>query len=73
MQDSLRAMKTALRVLSAMTEKQYPTEADVQELEQYAGPRPPGQGIDEYACDVIRWALKEHPSAENRTFSFSKR
>lgn len=66
-------MKTALRVLSAMTEKQCAAEADVQELERYAGPRPPGQDVDEYACNVIERALKQRAAARTRTLSFSER
>jgi hypothetical protein len=58
MQESLEAMKTALRVLTALTEKLQPSPLDVDMLRQYAGPQPDGIGLDEYACDVIQRAIK---------------
>jgi len=57
MQESLNAMKAALRVLTALNEKRTPREADVEALVQFAGPQPRGINLDEFACDVIQKAL----------------
>jgi hypothetical protein len=57
MQQSFHAMETALRVLSALTEKRIPEESDVQELIRIAGTKPAGMGLDEFACAVIQKAL----------------
>ena len=57
MQHSLAAMTTALRVLTAITDHQPPTPADLEELRRMA----PGRAdmpLDELACGVIQLALK---------------
>jgi hypothetical protein len=57
MQESLEVMKTALRVLTALTEKCQPSPLDVDTLRQYAGPQPEGLGLEQFACDVIQKLL----------------
>jgi hypothetical protein len=49
-------MKTALRVLSALTEKQHPDPADLEELQRLA-PDAEGLALDELACEVIQQAI----------------
>jgi len=58
MQAGLDAMKTALRVLTALTEKRQPDPADVTLLRTYAGPHPENVALDEFACTIIQRALK---------------
>ena len=58
MQAGLDAMKTALRVLTALTEKREPDPADVTSLRNYAGPQPENVALDEFACTIIQQALK---------------
>jgi hypothetical protein len=57
MQESLDAMITALRVLTAITANRQPEPADVDALLHYAGPLPDGIGLDEFACNVIQRAI----------------
>jgi hypothetical protein len=57
MRDSLEAMKTALRVLTAICEKRQPDPADVQDLRHYA-PLLAHCPIDEVACEVIHQSLR---------------
>ena len=57
MHPNMAAMRTALRVLTAITEHHPPISADVEELRQLApvlGHLPP----DELACEVIRMGVK---------------
>jgi len=58
MQAGLDAMKTALRVLTAITEKRQPDPADITLLRNYAGPQPQDIALDEFACTIIQRALK---------------
>jgi hypothetical protein len=44
MQQSLEVLTTALRVLTALSEKRQPDPADLQELEAFIGPNPPTSG-----------------------------
>jgi hypothetical protein len=67
MQESLEAMTTALRVLTALTEKRQPSPLDVDMLRQYAGPQPDGIGLDEYACDVIHRAIRRRSEVRTRS------
>jgi hypothetical protein len=57
MQEGLNALKTALRVLTAITEKRPPDPFDVYELFGYA-PLLREMPLDELACAVIRHATK---------------
>ena len=57
MEHSLQAMTVALRVLTALNEKRNPDAADVTELRRFVQ-APPGQPLDELACDAIRLALQ---------------
>jgi hypothetical protein len=57
MQQSLSAMKTALRVLTAITERQVPAREDVEELRQ-AVPNGSSLPNDELACEAIQIALR---------------
>ena len=54
MQESQEAMKTALRVLTALTEQRQPSPLDVDTLRLYAGPQSEGIGLEQFACDVIQ-------------------
>ena len=58
MQQSLAEMKTALRVLTALNEKQAPATEDVEELRSLAPPDARDLPLDELACEVIQAALK---------------
>jgi hypothetical protein len=57
MQAGISAMKTALRVLAALTDRKDPDPADVAELRSLA-PLSNTEEIDEMACNVIRQALQ---------------
>jgi DNA-binding NarL/FixJ family response regulator len=58
------AMKIALRVLTAITEKRNPDPDDLQELHRLA-PLQPGASPDELACEVIQQAIKRRADARN--------
>ena len=62
MEKSLDAMQTALRVLSALTEKRRPDPADVEQLRNFAPLLADGP-LDELACDVIQQALSHRAGA----------
>ena len=65
MEASLDALKTALRVLAALTEKRTPEEEDVKSLREYANDdRSPD--LDELACDVIQRALVRRTTARGK-------
>ncbi len=57
MQESLEVLKTALRVLTALTENCQPSPLDVDTLRRSAGPQPEGLGLQQFACDVIQKSL----------------
>ena len=68
MQQSLKAMQLALRVLAALTENRYPDPQDVAELRKLAPEAPQEFGVAELACEVIQrklscWALSRVISA----------
>lgn len=63
MQRSLQAMQTALRILSALTEKREPDATDVSELERYIGPKPNAVDLDEWVCNAITKAIKHRTAA----------
>ena len=69
MKDNLAAMQTALRVLTAITEKHEPDTADIEELRRLT-PSLAAMPPDELACGVIQQALKRR--AELRGDSGSK-
>jgi hypothetical protein len=50
-------MKTALRVLTALTEKSQPSPLDVDMLRRFAGPQPEGLALEQFACAVIQMSL----------------
>jgi hypothetical protein len=58
MEPSKAAMKVALRVLTALSERQEPDQTDVDELHWYA-PADRERPIDELVCDAIQRALKD--------------
>lgn len=58
MEQSLNAMRAALRVLTALNEKRHPAAVDVDALRVYAGPQPQGSTLDEFACAVIQQAIE---------------
>ena len=57
MLESMEAMKTALRVLTAINERRYPDPEDVHALRRYA-PNAASLPVDELACEVIQQAMK---------------
>jgi hypothetical protein len=57
MQNNNASMKTALRVLTAITDRMEPAPTDVAELHRLA-PECPELSIDELATEVIHRALK---------------
>lgn len=63
---NLAAMKTALRVLTAIVERQNPNAVDVEELRQYS-PSHPNAPPDELACEVIQEALKKRAAARHKS------
>ncbi len=63
MQYSLDAMQTALRVLTAITERRAPDPADLAHLRELAGPGHEQTDPDELACDVIQKATKHREKA----------
>lgn len=63
MHRSLDAMRTALRVLTSINDKQQPDPKDLEGLETFAGPRPTDMGLDEFACDVIQKAIHHRAAA----------
>ncbi len=56
MEPSKAAMKAALRVLTALSERQEPEQSDVDELQWYA-PSDRKRPIDELVCDAIQRAM----------------
>jgi hypothetical protein len=64
MQQSLAAIRLAIRVLTAITNRQHPASADVEELRRLAQDSsrlPP----DELACEVIQGALRRIARVRN--------
>ena len=59
-------MQTALRVLTALTEKREPDLADIQQLEDLIGPKPSGISRDEWACDAIMQAIEFRAEARSK-------
>jgi hypothetical protein len=64
MQESLEAMTTALRVLTALTNKRYPDPADVETLRGYV-PLLRDEPPDELACEVIKQAINHRTVARS--------
>jgi hypothetical protein len=62
MLDSSNAMETALRVLTALTQRARPDPEDVAELRRFAGDGD-STAVDELACDVIQKALRERSAS----------
>jgi hypothetical protein len=62
MAQSIEAMQTALRTLTALTEKRDPDAADLDALRTYA-PQLAGLPADELACEVIQQALRRRALA----------
>jgi hypothetical protein len=62
MQQSLEAMETALRVLTAINEKHHPDVDDVHALRTYAGPQPHAMSLEDFAREVIQKALRHSPA-----------
>jgi hypothetical protein len=68
MPDSLAAMKVALRVLAALSEKLPPPSADIEELRRIA---PGGDDVplDDLACEVIQRAVRARAAARRQSQS----
>ena len=62
------AMKTALRVLTALTDNQFPNPPDVSELKKLA-PHLADAPLDELACEVIQQELKRREKARRHAAS----
>ena len=58
MEPSKAAMKAALRVLTALNERQEPDPSDVDELHWYA-PSDAARPLDELVCDAIQRAMQD--------------
>jgi undecaprenyl pyrophosphate synthase len=58
MEPSKAAMKAALRVLTALSERQEPDPADIDELHWYV-PSDGNRPLDELVCDAIQRALQD--------------
>lgn len=59
-------MKTALRILTALTEKRQPRPEDLNMLRHYSGPQPDGIGLDEYVCSIVRKAINRFAEARGK-------
>jgi hypothetical protein len=68
MQDAMNALKTALRVLTAINDKRQPDPFDVYELFGYA-PLLREMPLDELAGAVIRHAIKVHKKERRKAAS----
>ena len=66
MREALDIMKTALRVLTAVSDKRAADPTDIDHLEAYGGPKPQGMDLDEYTCGVIQEALKKRATKRAR-------
>ncbi len=66
MELSVEALKVALRVLTAISERRTPDERDVAALKKLAPLLADGP-LDELACDVIQQALKRRAELRSRT------
>jgi hypothetical protein len=66
MEPSKAAMKAALRVLTALSERQEPDQADVDELHWYA-PSGRERPLDEVVCDAIQRALQDRERTRKAT------
>jgi Tfp pilus assembly protein PilN len=64
MQQSLEAMTTALRVLTALTSKRHPDSADIETLREYV-PLLRDEPADKLACEVIEQALRHRAIARS--------
>ena len=64
MQQSLEAMTTALRVLTALTSKRHPNPTDVETLREYV-PLLRDQPPDQLACEVIKQAIKHRAAVRS--------
>jgi len=65
MRASLEVIKTATRVLSALTEDRSPDPTDVHALRVY-DESTNGRDLDELACDVIQKALRVRTQVRGR-------
>lgn len=72
MEPSKAAMKAALRVLTALSERQEPDQADVDELHWYA-PAERERPIDELVCDAIQRALKDREQSRKAVKASQRR
>lgn len=61
------AMKAALRVLTALTEKQAPATQDVSELQAYVPQNSAALPLDELACEAIQQALRNRAETRHAT------
>jgi hypothetical protein len=65
MKESLELLTVCLRVLTAINNKQHPSQLDIDMLIAFAGARPPGIGLDEFVCDVVQSAVDMRAIARN--------
>jgi len=66
MEIATEALKTGLRVLTAISHRTEPDAADVQELRRLAPLLADAASLDEIACDVIQQALKRRSEVRSR-------
>ena len=66
MQESFDAIKVAVRVLDALTERRYPYAGDIATLRAIAGAEAQNLTDDELACKVIHDALGRRAAARSK-------
>ena len=66
MRVSLEIIKTATRVLSAVTDQQTPDPADVQALRDFDG-RGNGRDLETLACDAVQKAIRRRTEIRHLT------
>lgn len=71
MEQSLYALKTALRVLAAITENADPDPADIEAL-RFLAPLLADQPLEELACDVIQQAITRRSQIRKQQTARSK-
>ncbi|HKW97018.1 MAG TPA: hypothetical protein VJN43_04750 [Bryobacteraceae bacterium] len=71
MEQSLYALKTALRVLTAVTENTVPDPADVEAL-RFLAPLLADQPLEDLACDVVQQAITRRSQIRSQLAARSK-
>ena len=64
MQKSLEILSVSVRILTAINNRQLPSQSDIDMVTALAGPPPDAMDLDEFICDVIRAATELRHSAQ---------